>query len=176
MHILYGFVRLCLSAIFSLMFIIPLVMSVVSTAWLGNAYMQHHNRENFMFSIMIPPSLSLILIYLEWGLDITRVKLIFSFKHNGQTYPCVPVHWFSKINEEMDFNTGMWQVEPDFHFKGEALYVVMCLGCNKDQWSQSSKCISYVALRGAVWEQWNGLLMWYQGVQRTEKQGFRMVQ
>ena len=33
------------------------------------------------------------------------------------------------------------------------------LGCNKDQWSQRSKYKSYVALRGMLQEQWNGLLM-----------------
>ena len=40
------------------LFIMPLVMSVVSTAWLGNTYMQHHNGEIFMFPIMTLPSLS----------------------------------------------------------------------------------------------------------------------
>ena len=38
-------------------------------------------------------------------------------------------------------------------------YTLMYLGCNKDQWRWRSKCMSYVVLRGAIWEQWNGLLM-----------------
>ena len=33
--------------------------------------MQHHNGENSMCPIMIPPSLSLILIFLEWGDSIS---------------------------------------------------------------------------------------------------------
>ena len=36
------------------------------------------------------------------GLDIARVKLLFSFKHCGETYPCALIHWFSKIGEEPD--------------------------------------------------------------------------
>ena len=31
--------------------------------------------------------------------------------------------------------------------------MVIYLGCNKDQWRWRSKCISYVVLRGAIWEQ-----------------------
>ena len=27
------------------------------------------------------------------------------------------------------------------------------LGCDKDQWRWRSKCISYMVLRGAIWEQ-----------------------
>ena len=42
------------------------------------------------------------------GLDISRVKLIFLFKHGDRTYPCALVHWFSKIDDEPDVNTGMW--------------------------------------------------------------------
>ena len=61
------------------------------------------------------------------GLDIARVKLFFPFKHHDITYPCTLVHWFLKIGEEPDVNTGMWQVEPDFNAKGprEALYTVI---------------------------------------------------
>ena len=35
-------------------------------AWLGNASMQHHNGANFMYLIMIPPSLSPIPMFSEW--------------------------------------------------------------------------------------------------------------
>ena len=48
------------------LFIMPLVISVVSMVWLGNAYMQHCDGENSMCLIMIPPLLSPILIFLEW--------------------------------------------------------------------------------------------------------------
>ena len=59
------------------------------------------------------------------GLDIARVELFFSFKHHDRTYPCALVHWFLKIGEEPDVNTGMWWVEPDFDAKGEPLHAVI---------------------------------------------------
>ena len=61
------------------------------------------------------------------GLDITRVKLIFSFKHHNKTYLCALVHWFLKIDEESDINTGMWQVEPNFNTEQDPLYAVVHL-------------------------------------------------
>ena len=106
------------------LFIIPLVMSVVSMAWLGNAFMMGKNLcASLWYCLCHHWS------WYSWngGLDISRVKLIFSFKHNGQTCPCVLSHWFSKIDEEPDFNTGMWGVEPDFNFEGEPLYIIICL-------------------------------------------------
>jgi hypothetical protein len=48
------------------------------------------------------------------GLDITRVRLFFSFVYNGITYPCALVHWYSRIGDGPDENTGMWVVEPDW--------------------------------------------------------------
>ena len=59
------------------------------------------------------------------GLDIARVKLLFSFKHHDRTYPCALVHWFSKIGEEADVNTGMWRVKPDFNAEGEPLHAII---------------------------------------------------
>jgi hypothetical protein len=48
------------------------------------------------------------------GLDIARVRLLFSFKHEGSTYPCALVHWYSRVGDSPDENTGMWVVEPDY--------------------------------------------------------------
>lgn len=61
------------------------------------------------------------------GLDIARVKLIFSFNHGNKTYPCALIHWFSKVDDEPDVNTGMWRVEPDFDIEGEPLLAVIHL-------------------------------------------------
>ena len=61
------------------------------------------------------------------GLDIARVKPLFLFKHCGETYSCALIHWFSKIGEESDINTGMWRVEPDFNADGDPLYAVIHL-------------------------------------------------
>ena len=51
----------------------------------------------------------------------------FLFRHHDKIYPCVLVHRFLKIDEELDVNTGMWWVEPDFDAEGEALYTVIHL-------------------------------------------------
>ena len=47
------------------------------------------------------------------GLDVARVRLFFSFSHNGVKYPCALVHWFSCMGDSPDDNTGMWVVKPD---------------------------------------------------------------
>jgi hypothetical protein len=48
------------------------------------------------------------------GLDIARVRLLFSFKHEDTIFPCALVHWFSRVGDSPDEHTGMWIVEPDF--------------------------------------------------------------
>jgi hypothetical protein len=52
------------------------------------------------------------------GLDVARIRAFLSFKSQGRTYPCALVHWFSRIGDEPDDDTGMWMVEPDFNFDG----------------------------------------------------------
>lgn len=47
------------------------------------------------------------------GFDIARVRLFFSFKYEGKIYPCALVHWFSRVGESPDDNTGMWVVQSD---------------------------------------------------------------
>ncbi|KAF8462345.1 hypothetical protein JB92DRAFT_3136774 [Gautieria morchelliformis] len=47
------------------------------------------------------------------GLDIARVRLFFSFSHDGVQYPCALVHWFSRLGDSPNDNTGLWIVEPD---------------------------------------------------------------
>lgn len=47
------------------------------------------------------------------GLDIAHVRLFFSFSHDGVQYPCALVHWFSRMGDSPNDNTGMWVVEPD---------------------------------------------------------------
>ena len=48
-----------------------------------------------------------------WGLNITRVRLLFSFSHKGIEYPCALMHWFSCMGNSPDDHTGMWVVQPD---------------------------------------------------------------
>lgn len=47
------------------------------------------------------------------GLDIARVQLFFSFKHEDTIFPCALVHWFSRVGDSPDRLTGMWIVKPD---------------------------------------------------------------
>ena len=49
------------------------------------------------------------------GLDVARVRLFFSFRYYGITYPCALIHWFSRVGDAPDEGTGMWVVEPDFN-------------------------------------------------------------
>ncbi|KAI0744317.1 hypothetical protein C8Q80DRAFT_1220924 [Daedaleopsis nitida] len=48
------------------------------------------------------------------GLDVARVRLLFSFHYHGVAYPCAAVHWFWRTDDEPDKDTGMWVVEPAF--------------------------------------------------------------
>ncbi|KAF8232213.1 hypothetical protein L208DRAFT_1273259, partial [Tricholoma matsutake] len=47
------------------------------------------------------------------GLDVARIRLLFSFSHEGIEYPCALVHWFSCMGDSPDDHTGMWVVQPD---------------------------------------------------------------
>jgi len=49
------------------------------------------------------------------GFDIARVRLWFSFKHEGTYYPCALVHWYSRVGDSADKTTGMWVVKPDIN-------------------------------------------------------------
>lgn len=47
------------------------------------------------------------------GLDVARVRLLFSFSYEGIEYPCALVRWFSRVGDSPDECTGMWVVQPD---------------------------------------------------------------
>jgi len=47
------------------------------------------------------------------GLNVARVRLFFSFSHDGVKYSCALVHWFSRVGDSPDDHTGMWVVHPD---------------------------------------------------------------
>ena len=52
------------------------------------------------------------------GLEVARIVCFFSFKHNWEVYPCALIHWFEKIDDCADEDTGMWMVRPSFHEDG----------------------------------------------------------
>ncbi|KAJ7648793.1 hypothetical protein DFH06DRAFT_1423544, partial [Mycena polygramma] len=47
------------------------------------------------------------------GMSVVRVRLFFSFTHDGVDYPCALVDWFKKVGRSPDPETGMWIVEPE---------------------------------------------------------------
>ena len=63
------------------------------------------------------------------GMEITQAICFFSFMYLGITYPCVLVHWFSRISEEPDEDTGMWMVTPDFDHSGNPILAVIHIDC-----------------------------------------------
>jgi hypothetical protein len=61
------------------------------------------------------------------GLDIARVRLLFSFCYEGVKYPCALVRWFSCVSDLPDDHTGMWVVEPETSNDGEPLVSIIHL-------------------------------------------------
>jgi hypothetical protein len=63
------------------------------------------------------------------GMEVARAICFFSFMYRGVTYPCALVHWFSRISEEPDEDTGMWMVAPDFNHTGGPILAVVHIDC-----------------------------------------------
>ena len=61
------------------------------------------------------------------GVDVARVRLFFSFKHEGTIFPCALVHWFSRLGNSPNENTGMWMVEPNLAEDGTPIASVIHL-------------------------------------------------
>lgn len=61
------------------------------------------------------------------GLSVVRILLFFSFSFDEKTYACALVHWFSRIAEECDEDTGMWMVRPKVYDNGSPCISVVPL-------------------------------------------------
>jgi len=61
------------------------------------------------------------------GLDIARVRSFFSFRFRGEFYPCALVHWYSRIGDSPDEDTGMWRVRQDRNADGSPSAAVLHL-------------------------------------------------
>ena len=48
------------------------------------------------------------------GLEVVRILAFFSFHFKGTYYPCAIVHWFDRVGDKPDEDTGMWLVRPQF--------------------------------------------------------------
>ncbi|KAF9487940.1 hypothetical protein BDN71DRAFT_1485194 [Pleurotus eryngii] len=61
------------------------------------------------------------------GLHVARLRLLFSFKWRGASYPCALVHWFSVTGDCPDPLTKLWIVEPDMYANGLPVTAVVHL-------------------------------------------------
>ena len=63
------------------------------------------------------------------GMHVARVFLFFSFLLNKILYPCALIHWFEKVDDMPDEDTGMWIVEPEFLDNEEPHLSVIHIDC-----------------------------------------------
>jgi hypothetical protein len=61
------------------------------------------------------------------GLSVARLRLLFSFKHDGVVYPAALVEWFSYVGDSPDEDTGMWVVERETREDGSPLVDFICV-------------------------------------------------
>ena len=59
------------------------------------------------------------------GMSVVRVKLFFSFRYEGEEYPCALVEWFKKIGRSPEEQTGMWVIRPESDNNGRRLTSVI---------------------------------------------------
>ena len=48
------------------------------------------------------------------GMSVVRIRVFFSFDHEGVTYPCALVEWFKTYGRSPDVETGMWKVRREY--------------------------------------------------------------
>lgn len=60
------------------------------------------------------------------GMDVARVLTFFSFRLRDRYYPCAVIHWFNRVGDIPDDETGLWMVEPssiDDHTHFTVIYI-----------------------------------------------------
>lgn len=60
------------------------------------------------------------------GLDVCQVLIFFSFRFQGNLFPCALVRWFKPVGDAPCENTGMWIVEPQIATSVINLNCVLC--------------------------------------------------
>ncbi|KAL7278113.1 hypothetical protein ACG7TL_008084 [Trametes sanguinea] len=60
------------------------------------------------------------------GMEVAQVRLFFSFRYRHRRYHCAAVHWFDKVAEGPDEDTGMWIVRPAIR-RGRPILLVINL-------------------------------------------------
>ena len=61
------------------------------------------------------------------GMSVIHIKLFFSFRYEGEEYPCALIEWFKKDSRSPNEQTGMWVVKPEEDCHGERLMTVVHL-------------------------------------------------
>jgi hypothetical protein len=58
------------------------------------------------------------------GVEVVRLRLLFSFTEDGKDYPCALVEWFKAYGDVPDELTGMWRVVPEMENNRRKMTVV----------------------------------------------------
>ena len=53
------------------------------------------------------------------GVEVSRVLVFCTFCHEEKIYQCALIHWFSRVVDGPDEDTGLWAVKPDFDDDGK---------------------------------------------------------
>jgi hypothetical protein len=61
------------------------------------------------------------------GMTVVRVRLFFSFKCEGVSYPCALVHWYKRLRERPDDDTGLWILQPEVDDAGDPVTSIIHL-------------------------------------------------
>ncbi|KII84506.1 hypothetical protein PLICRDRAFT_117609 [Plicaturopsis crispa FD-325 SS-3] len=63
------------------------------------------------------------------GMHAARVLAFFAFEYGDVHYPCALIHWFTRLGDGPDEDTGMWVVEPEFDATGARHISVVHVDC-----------------------------------------------
>ncbi|KII83568.1 hypothetical protein PLICRDRAFT_180341 [Plicaturopsis crispa FD-325 SS-3] len=63
------------------------------------------------------------------GMAIGRLRLLYSFTHDGVDYPCALVEWLVPFEDRPDDITGMWMVKHEYEGNGRPSMAVIHLDC-----------------------------------------------
>ncbi|EIW77640.1 hypothetical protein CONPUDRAFT_61577 [Coniophora puteana RWD-64-598 SS2] len=59
------------------------------------------------------------------GMEVARVLAFIGFDYRSKYYRCALVHWFSRVQDARDEDTGMYMVAPDYNEDGTGLLGVV---------------------------------------------------
>lgn len=78
------------------------------------------------------------------GLEVARARRFFSFTFRGKLYPCALVHWYSRLGDGPDEDSGMWIVRRDLGEDGAPKACILHL-------DTIVRAAHLIAMYGDVW-------------------------